>query len=327
MLYWHPGLAENIMADSPIDFQNYTSPEDADPALLGGNWSHYSDAYRIWAEFCESLAGNLAREAEPQAGRHTSKPTIHPENAIVPAPDYLCVYADLLGFSREVQFPGPDSLPDFYGAALVGAVEWPAVKIFLLSDSFIAAAPAHAASDLIQMLDQVTNSWRASGMLPQIAIGYGTFAQRRPFREITPPNFIGVQIAGTSLVDAVNAHKKSPLGSRLLVSPSALAVIQQDPSVKSVVRDDQGSYEWFADRGPRRPVFDCVYYALCLRSHKRGSRIYQHYIWSMASRLQEIGEGHIRVVLHLVDAHCDEAKLKEIVQDVKTAFDAYQTLL
>ena len=86
------------------------------------------------------------------------------------------------------------------------------------------------------------------------------------------------------------------------------------------------NHEWFAQRGPSQPVFDRVYYALCLRSHERGSKIYQHYIWSIASRLQEVGPSHIHVVLKLVDTHCDETKLKEIVQDVKTAFDAYQTL-
>lgn len=151
--------------------------------------------------------GQSPLETGPQADRHTSSLAIHPENAIVPAPDYLCVYADLLGFSREIQSPGPDSLPDFFGAALVGAGEWPAVNVYLLSDSLLATAPVPAASELIQMVVHVTDNWRADGMFPQLAIGYGTFAERRPFREITPPNFFGIQIAGTSLIDAVNAHK------------------------------------------------------------------------------------------------------------------------
>lgn len=96
--------------------------------------------------------------------------------------------------------------------------------------------------------------------------------------------------------------------------------------MRSVIQDGDGGYEWFAQRGPSEPVFDCVYYMLCLRDHKRDSRIYRHYIWSIASRLQEIGEGHIHVVLNLIDAHCDETKLREVVQDVKAALDAYQLL-
>ena len=235
-------------------------------ALAGSNWRHYVDATRILDEFLDEYRDHsVSDDADSDTRQSVPASDVRPvaENTLEPIDGYLCFYCHLLGFSEEMRADGMDSLPDYYGAAYVVAARHPSAKVYLLSDSFTAFAPAGDAAQFIEMIQSVIANWCADGLLPQCSIGYGTFVERKPKFGRIPNNFCGVQIAGTALVDAVKIQKKKPLGTRILMFPSALDKVENLPSV-TLVNDFQGNVE-FLNRNPRRDMFDRLYYLMCLQ--------------------------------------------------------------
>ena len=293
---------------------NANNPQGNNFALAGGNWRHYVDATKVLHELL-----NEKREGQASAR------ALHPpaENTWKPKDDYLCCYCDLLGVSEEMRTERMDSLPDFYGAAFVAAGRHPSTKVYLLSDSFIAFSPADDAAEFIETIQSAIANWRADGLIPQCSIGYGTFVERRPFLERTPGNFFGVQIAGTALVDAVTIQKKKPLGSRILISSSAAVKVANIPSI-TLVDDPQGNIEVFLQRNPRSDMFDCLYYLMCLRDWQPDTRVYQHYISSIASRAVSGGDVLLRGAINLCRPHWTEAELGVAYGAVQTILGGYQ---
>ena len=310
--------------------ENSGDPQDDVPALEGGNWRHYVDATKVIHEFLDRESDDSPSvDTDPDGNQSVPARNLHPpaENTWKPEGDYLCFYCDLLGFSEEMRTEGTDSLPDFYGAAYLAAAYHPSTKVYLLSDSFIAFAPAVDAAEFIQAVQSAVANWRADGLVPQCSIGYGTFVERRPEFAGIPDNFFGVQIAGTALVDAVAIQKQKPPGSRILISSSAENKLTNMPSV-TLVNDPQGDVEMFLERNPRSDLFDCLYYIMCLRDRQRDrqpdARIYQHYIWSIASRAVSGGDLLLRGAFNLCRPHWTEAELGAAYDAVQTILGGYQ---
>ena len=211
---------------------------------LGSNWEHYLEAFRAYSEWVEHKFPDALRNHEgsnPELYKPLEDISVAEENKRLAVDGYLALYADLLGFSDEIGETGFDPLPDFYGAALVSAANYPLVQVFLLSDSCLAFAPVKEVDSFLDFVFSIFGGWLADGMLPRCIIGYGSFVERRPFREETPPNFFGTQVTGTSLVDAANIEKRRrPLGARILLSDSALEYV---PDRFSFARDADGNAE------------------------------------------------------------------------------------
>lgn len=300
-------------------------PEDA-PALAGDNWRHYLDAFKLLHDFVENE--NLAVPSDGAGAEGVRSVPVRdirpaPENMLKPSGDYLCFYCDLLGFSAEMLAGGIDSLPDFYGAAYVAASRYPSVQTYLLSDSFMAFATSDQGSELIGLIESVISNWRADGLLPQSSIGCGTFVERKPAFGSIPKNFFGVQVAGTALVDAVDIHKNKPLGSRILVSPAASQKLELIPSVR-MVTDLEGTLELFCERNPRSDLFDCLYYLMCLRDRQPGTRIFDHYVWSIASRAYLGGNLFLRGAMTLCDPSYERPALNTVYDAVRSVLEEYQ---
>ena len=301
-------------------------PDINDPKY-GLNWEHFVEAYALYNGFMEDYFSEELRIHRENSGYRLvplNEIEVAEENKRVPRDGYLSFYSDLLGFSAEAITTRTDSLPDFYGAALFAAKENPSVQVYLLSDSCLAFAQRTDVGELLAFANSVFGSWRADGMLPQCFIGFGSFAERRPFSEATPPNFFGTQVAGTALVDAVSIQKNQrPLGSRILVSELAALYL---PTDLQVATDPRGKQELFADPAKHSSLFDCIYYLLCLRSHVRGTRAFRHYVWSAASRT--IGSGYIvlKVAQESVAPHFDKRILDAVVRSIIRVAKQYKTV-
>ena len=293
------------------------------PALPGDNWRHYMEAFVISNDFCKSIGASIIQGREgtvsvPLADIH---PT--PKNTLKPLGDHLCFYSDLLGFSSEMESNGIDSLPDFYGAAYIAASENPSVRTYLLSDSFIAFAAADQADELVSLIQFVISNWRSDGLLPRSSIGFGTFVERKPTFGRIPPNFFGVQVAGTALVDAANMHKSKPPGSRILVSPAARQKLGSITSAR-MAEDAQGTTEVFLEPYPVHGLFDCLYYLLCLRDFRPGTHNFDHYVWSIASRAYSGGDILFQEAMTLCPLGYEETMLNTICDAVWEVFRAYR---
>ena len=300
---------------------------DETPALVGGNWRHYLDAHRIVEEWRnaqrEGTSHSNTRIEQQDAMIAPTLLTMHPENTLKPVEGYLCFYADLLGFSAEMMADGMDSLPDYYGAAYCAAAEFPNVKVYLFSDSCSALAPVNTLRDLLDLATMVISNWRADGLLPRCAIGYGSFVDRRPEFGKIPNNFLGAQLAGTALVDAVNVEKSTPLGSRILVSDAALAACTADPTLV-IVRDGDGNNELLLDFNDRAGCFDCLYYLLCLKDLPSDGKLFDHYTWSIASRVRTAEGLHVlQFAVHLVSPEYDRDHLDHILARVSAITSGY----
>ena len=277
--------------------------------------------YEKFAQHFFSEAIQEYRDKHPELHMPTKDITVAEENKLTPVDGYLCLYSDLLGFSREIGETGFDPLPDFYGAALVSALQHPFVKVFLLSDSFIAFAHKEDTSLFLKYALSIFENWLADGMLPQCFLGYGSFVERRPFPEITPDNFFGTQITGTALVDAVNLQKNKPLGARILISESAVENMTE--GVQLVV-DENGNSEIIASLPKHRNILYCLYFILCLRSQESGSRAFKHYVWSAASRIIDGGDVVKKWTYVLAQPCFGEVKFGEISGEIQSVLEEYQ---
>ena len=297
------------------------------PALLGSNWVHYFDAFRIMANStspCQDNTSPFASKGNVPLSVPLHEIRTAKENMLEPTNGFFCFYSDLLGFSAEMKVGGPDSLPDFYGAAFVGARSFPQVKVYLLSDSCIAFASKHEVSSLIDFVSFVVSNWRADGMLPQCSIGYGTFVERKPDLGPRPQNFFGFQVSGTALVDAVEIQKKSKLlGSRILVTHPVAEHFTHGNTVR-LLKDGEGYLELLPGQGYGACLFDCLYYLLCLRTLETGSRLFDHYIFSIASRIIDGGRPLLDMAVNLARPYFDESNLGVITSSVIEILEAYQ---
>ena len=292
----------------------------------GSNWRHYVEAMRIYSEYITThFADALRRHEENNPGLYIPIGNIGvaPENELVPIEGYLSFYCDLLGFSAEITGSGTDSLPDYYGAAFVYAIDHPHVKVYLLSDSCSAFAPAHEAIEFIDFVSAVYSEWLADGMLPQCFIGYGSFVERKPDLGPPPANFFGTQITGTALVDAVSVQKQNKsFGARILLSQSAREHLPQ--SLRIVV-DGSGNLEFLPKRALQFDLLDCVYYLLCLREHESDASPFQHYTHSFASRVVRSGDWIIDVAANLVAPYFADASIEDAITEIRSIVQAYES--
>ena len=309
------------------DLSESNDPNEINDPNRGSNWQHYTEALQLYHEFMnhhfsEALRTHRERNREQYVRPEQVQPM--EENQNLPVDGYLSLYCDLLGFSSEIVRSGTDSLPDYYGAAFVSAKANPNVQVYLLSDSCIAFAPKNQAGNLLNFMSTAVGNWVAEGMLPQCFIGYGSFAERRPLSELAPDNFFGVQITGTALVDAVNIQKKTkPLGSRMLISESATNHLPEDFRLAT---DGQGNVEMLWDRPKQFHLHDCIYYLLCLRGQKPGTRAFGHYIWSAASRAFGGGDWVLSAARNLARPHFDERRFEEISGLMDHVLESYQSI-
>ena len=293
------------------------------PALPGNNGHHYMEAFAIADDFCKSIGASIMKGGDGAVSVPLANIDPAPENTLKPLGDHLCFYSDLLGFSSEMESGGIDSLPDFYGAAYYAASEHPLVRTYLLSDSYIAFAVADQADELVALIQFVISQWRSDGLMPRSSIGFGTFVERKPNFGGVPPNFFGVQIAGTALVDAANMHKSRPLGSRTLVSPAARQKLESISSAR-LAEDVKGTIEVFLEPYPVHGLFDCLYYLLCLRDFRPGTHNFDHYVWSIASRAYAGGDILFQVAMNLCPPDYEEAMLNTICDAVWDVLRAYR---
>ena len=271
--------------ERPGSTGNRYGDNDTRPFFL--NAEHYLKAHQILEDFANAetqSSDNISPQADDsRSGERVPALRIAEENRLLPVDGYFSFYSDLLGFTQEVSNGGMDSLPDYYGGAIVAASKNSNVSVYLMSDSCFATSSAEAADEFIRFVATIVSLWLSNGLIPQCSIGYGTFVERRPFLDKQPPNFLGTQISGTALSDAARLLKDNkPLGSRVLLSPTAW---RHWPTHHKglVVPDGQGG-EFLLRRPLGHCLFDCVYYLLCLRDHEPNTRTFDHYVWSIASR-------------------------------------------
>ena len=290
------------------------------------NWSHYVAALEALADFVKQHSRDTP-SAKGGSSRVQSIPldkiSTSEQNRFLPVEGFFAFYSDLLGFSMEVTNGGMDSLPDFYGAAFVAAAKNPTVNAFFLSDTCMAFAPVSEAHSFIQFTSLAVSNWLADGLIPQCFIGYGSFVERKPDLGTRPSNFFGTQITGTALVDAANLQKNGkPLGSRILVSPSAQAHWPAD-QIARLRPDGEGNLEFFLERHPRDDLFDCIYYLLCLREHEPGTRAFNHYVWSFASRASN-GKAIIpRVATDLASQYHSTSHFETVIHEISQVMRNY----
>ena len=196
-------------------------------------------------------------------------------------------------------------------------------KTYLLSDTFTALALADQASELVALIDHAISNWCADGLLPRSSIGYGTFVQRKPTFGRVPPNFFGVQIVGTALVDAAEMHKSRPLGSRILVSPAARQKLESITSAR-MAEDAKGTTEIFLENHSKSASSECRYYLLNARHYEPGTHDFDHYVWSIASRAYAGGDTVLKETIEQCHTDYDEAMLNTIYNAVQEVLGAYR---
>ena len=271
------------MASADTDPYRY-GENDSRPFFL--NWEHYLQAHQALAEFAERNSADppvQSNQEDFNGKMQWELPSIAEENRLLPIDGYLSFFSDLIGFSREVSRGGMDSLPDFYGGAFVAAATNPMVKVYLISDSCFGFAPVNRGSEFIGFVSTIVSRWLGNGLIPQCAIGFGSFVERAPFSGQRPANFFGIQVTGTALADAANFLKvNKPSGSRILMTPTAWDHWPLK-DLTYIGLDGHGNRELFLERTSQECLFDCLYYLLCLREHEPGSPAFKHYVWSFAS--------------------------------------------
>ena len=319
---------DEVSREYDLDSNRY-GESDTRPFFL--NWSHYLKAHEAMQRFSEQYSADTPRDDSPRESVESvpsSQIQIPEENRLLPVDGYFSFYSDLLGFSREVSMGGMDSLPDYYGAAFVAAQKAPRVEVYLLSDSCVAFAPVGDAHEFVEFVSGTVVNWLADGLIPQCVIGYGSFVERRPFTDRQPPNFFGTQITGTALPNAANFLKdKKPPGSRTLLTPAALSQWSEEHE-GSIVQDGQGGHEFIPERPRHHYLFDCLYYLLCLREHQRDSSVFNHYVWSFASRAVAGGIGISGLAVELATPYyrdCTEIHFEAVVSRIKEVLALYES--
>jgi len=303
-------------------------PRDNDDSLQYGlNWEHYRDASRVYHAFLEEHFADAIRshrERNPDCYIPVERLHIAEENKLLPVDGYFSLFCDILGFSMEVTNARLDCLPDFYGSAYVAAADNRNVKVYVLSDSCLAFASDDKADCFIRFVSQVVGNMLADGILPQCFIGHGSFVERVPDFGRTPSNFFGRQVVGTALVDAANIAKSKPLGARILLSSSAYANWPAHHR-NHIVPDGAGNLEFLPERPPQFDLFDCLYYLLCLRNHRPGTRTFHHYIWSFASRALRAGGSIAQLAADLAYPHYASGGIGVVITSINEVLSIYNS--
>ena len=306
--------------------ERYNKQKDDNPTEFGLNWQHYLDASRICHDFISSNFSDVQRSDQKDNSVQyisTENITVAEANKLQPVEGYLSFYCDLLGFSAEIASSNTDSLPDFYGAAFGSAAKNPKVKVYLISDTCLAFAPTSEALSFVNFISFALSNWTADGLLPRSYIGYGSFIERVPDLGAKPANFFGVQVGGTALVDAADIEKNSrPLGSRILISRSARDNLLEGLPAR-IILDGKGNLELFLERPKQYDLFECLYYLLCLRDHVQGSRVFDQYIWSVASRAVSGGCEMLRLAEILAAPHYPSDEINDIMGAIEAVLEEY----
>ena len=306
-----------------------TEPEsNEDRAKLDLRTEHYTEALRLYLGFVSDYVPDAVRshrEASPGICVPFEKLSVAEANQLLPVEGYLCLYCDLLGFSADMVESGNDDLPDFYGTALVSAAENPGINVYLFSDTCVAFAPSCEAAKFLNFVSSIFSRWLDDGMVPQGFVGYGSFVERKPELGQSPANFLGTQIAGTALINAADVQKTKPLGSRILVTQSAFDNLPIDQTAH-IVLDGKGNLEFLPERGSQFDLLDCLYYLQYLRTLDPGTHVFDHYIWSYASRALRSGQGISEIALNLTKAYIGNGRIQTIIDAVDGVLDAYQYL-
>ncbi len=300
--------------------------DDDRPFFL--NAGHYIQAHQICRDAVSSAD---LRSGQPPTrvgdGRLLSgvgNPRIAEKNRLLPVDGHFSFYSDLLGFTMEVSKGGMDSLPDYYGGAVVAASGSPNVKVYLLSDTCVATASAENAGEFVEFISLVVSRWLSDGLIPQCLIGHGSFVERKPFPRLQLQNFLGTQISGTAISDAVGLLKRhKPLGSRILVSEAAYR--HWPANTRELVGRDGQIREFWPERPLGEYVFDCLYYLLCLREHEPGTRPFDHYVWSFASRARAGGDAVRRLANTLAAPYCADGHHEAALHQIDHVVRLYET--
>lgn len=289
----------------------------------------FKEAFGIYTEFIqERFADEIRAHRDANPDRYVQSKDLHVDeaNERLPKDGFLSCYCDLLGFSVELMEPGVDSLPDYYGAAFAAAHFFPEVRVYLISDTCIATAPVAIAADFLRFISFVFDRWLADAMLPQCIIGFGSFVERRPEFGGSPQNFFGTQIAGTALLNAMNWHKAhKPLGSRILMTQTATENIPADLMANARL-DANRANEFLPRRWPHLDLLDCLYYFLLLRGREPGSRLFEHFIWSLASRIYRSGGDIAALACQLAAPQYETGDIREVSAAAVKVVQAYRRL-
>ena len=322
-----PNLKWNDRQDNVnLGVLNIEPESNEDRAKLDPRTEHYTEALRLYLGFVSANfpdAGRSHHEANPGLWVPFERFSVAEANQLPPVEGYLCLYCDLLGFSADIVESGNDDLPDFYGTALVSADENPSIKVYLLSDTCVAFAPACEAARFLNFVSVIFSRRLDDGLVPQGFVGYGSFVERKPDLGPPPANFLGTQIAGTALINAADFQKTKPLGSRILVTQSAFDNLPIDQTAH-IVLDGRGNLEFLPERGSQFDLLDCLYYLQYLRILDPGTRVFDHYIWSYASRALRSGRGISEIALDLVEPHMGCNRIQMIVDFVGAVLDEYR---
>ena len=295
---------------------------------FGSSLDHYTEALRLYLGFVsETLPDVLGshREVNSELSVPINAISVTEANQLLPVEGYLCFYCDLLGFSAEMTESGTGSLPDFYGTALVSAAENPSINVYLFSDTCVAFAPSCEGSSFLNFVSVIFSRWLDDGMVPQGFVGYGSFVERKPDLGPPPRNFLGTQIAGTALVDAANVQKTKPLGSRILVTQSAFDNLPRNHSARMVL-DKKGDIELLPERGLQFDLLDCLYYLQVLRTLSPGTRVFDHYTWSYASRVIRSRRWISEIAQEITKSDYSDYDIDKIISAVDDVLHAYQDL-
>ena len=292
------------------------------------NAEHYLLATKVLQDFQDSV-NRASKQSVPHEEESDDsvaqgpRPTVSEANRQLPVDGYFSFYSDLLGFTTEVSKGGMDSLPDYFGGAFVAAVRNSKVKVYLLSDSCFAFASVDDATDFAGFISYLFSAWLSDGLIPQCSVGYGSFVERIPFSGKRPSNFFGTQITGTAVADAVEVLKApKPSGSRILLSESAW---HHWPKLLGASLVSDGQFQEFVpQRNLGHLLFDCVYYLLCLREHEPGTRPFDHYASSCASRAKAAEIDLLPIAIRLVASHCPAASLRESVDQIGNSLRKYE---
>ena len=307
---------------------NIDPESNEDRAKLDPRTEHYTEALRLYLGFVSENfpdAVRSQREANPGLKVPFERFSVAEANQLQPVEGYFCLFCDLLGFSADMVESGNDDLPDFYGTALVSADENPSINVYLLSDTCVAFAPSSEAARFLNFVSVIFSRWLDDGMVPQGFVGYGSFVERKPDLGPPPANFLGTQIAGTALINAADVQKTKPLGSRILVTQSAFDNLPIDQRAH-IVLDRKGNLEFLPQRGSQFDLLDCLYYLQYLRTLDPGTHVFDHYIWSYASRALRSGRGISEIALNLVEPYMGNDRIQTVIDAVDDVLDAYQDL-
>ena len=113
--------------------------------------------------------------------------------------------------------------------------------------------------------------------------------------------------------------------NRILVTQSAFDNLPIDQTAH-IVLDRKGNLEFLPQRGPQFDLLDCLYYLQYLRTLDPGTHVFDHYIWSYASRALRSGRGISEIALNLVEPYMGNDRIQTVIDAVDDVLDAYQDL-